>query len=202
MYSVTPAVLGYLSVNTYRTCITLQTSAFIAFLVVSKVTTAHLIIESSRSFDRPINTRVPERPALAWHYCFLCLFLDFFSFLVHSVYLGYEPEGSTFQYYYFLFLLDYAIRTLSTLPRTWAPLRGTYWTEHHNSNSTTVYSIHCTLTLVLYCVQTVQCVGLSTRASNRCRGQMYPPLRHSLAPRLLWIVLNTYCTLKNRNRNY
>ena len=56
---MTPAVLG---VSTY---ITLQTSAFIAFLVVTKVKTAHFIIKSSRSFDRPINTRVPERPALA-----------------------------------------------------------------------------------------------------------------------------------------
>ena len=58
--SVTPTVLGV------RNYIIIQTSDFIAFLVVTKVTTAHLIIEFSRSFDRPIYTRVAERPALAW----------------------------------------------------------------------------------------------------------------------------------------
>ena len=52
-----PAVLG---VSTYSTSCT---SAFKA-LIVSKVITAHLNLESSRSFDRPINTRLPGRPAL------------------------------------------------------------------------------------------------------------------------------------------
>ena len=54
-----------------------------------------------------------------------------FAFLVYSVYLGYEPEGSLSQYYFFLSFVYLAIRTLGTLPRTLAPIRGTHWTEHH-----------------------------------------------------------------------
>ena len=71
----------YLSVNTYRTCIILRTSAFIAFIAISKVTTVHLNLESSRSFEVFINTRIPKHPALLtlsllfWFLfsCVLCL---------------------------------------------------------------------------------------------------------------------------------
>ena len=104
---MTPAVLG---VSTYNI---LRASAFITFLVV-RVTTADLNLESSRSFEIPINTRIPKHPALLTLLILIAFLIDFF---VYFVYLGYEPEGSTFQYYSF-FLLDYAIRTLSTLPRT------------------------------------------------------------------------------------
>ena len=121
---MTPAVLG---VSTYTTP---QTQAFIRFIVVAKVTTVHLNLEYSRSFDRPINTRIPEHPALH-DIIDLCLFLIAFHFFVYSVLLGYEPEGSPSQYYFFLSFDQVAIRTLGTLPRTWASLRGTHWTEHH-----------------------------------------------------------------------
>ena len=63
------------------------------FLVVAKVTTTHLNLESSRSFEVPINTRIPKHPALLTLLLFLCYSL-LFLLLVYSVYLGYEPEGS------------------------------------------------------------------------------------------------------------
>ena len=62
---VTPAVLGTsASIHTVPT-VRFEPQPSLYYLVVTKVTTTHLVIESSRSFDYPINTRVPERPALA-----------------------------------------------------------------------------------------------------------------------------------------
>ena len=67
----------YLSVNTYSTYGTLQTSAFITILVVTKVTTVHLNLESSRSFEVSINTRIPKHFALADIIALLLLLLFF-----------------------------------------------------------------------------------------------------------------------------
>ena len=83
---VTPAVLG---VSTFTT---LRTYALIAFVIVSKVTTDHLNPEASRSFDRPINTRLPKRPALLDIIDFIWFLIIFLLFC--TVVLGYEPEGS------------------------------------------------------------------------------------------------------------
>ena len=89
------------------------------------MTTTHLVIESSRSFDYPISTRVPERPALAdiIDY-FLAILLLSIHFFVYSVLLGYEPEGSPSQYISFLLLcqlsytnLRYIASYLSTYTR-------------------------------------------------------------------------------------
>ena len=64
--------------------------------------------------------------------CLLLLLISFASYsFVYSVYLGYEPEGSRLNILSFIHFVYLAIRTLGTLPRTWAPLRGTHWTEHH-----------------------------------------------------------------------
>ena len=61
--------------------------------------------------------RVPERPALADIIAYFLAFLAI-SFLVYSVYLGYEPENSPSQYYCFLSFVYLAIRNLGTLPCT------------------------------------------------------------------------------------
>ena len=81
------------------------------------MTTAHLIIKSSRSFDRPINIRVPERPVLADNIISMLISFTSYSF-VYSVYLGYEPEGSRLNIISFFRFVYLAIRTLGTLPRT------------------------------------------------------------------------------------
>ena len=41
-----------------------------------------------------------------------------FDFFMYSVLLGYKPEGSPSQYYFFLSCDQVAILTLGTLPRT------------------------------------------------------------------------------------
>ena len=96
--SVTPEVLGV------STNITPQTQAFIRFIVVAKVTTVHLNLESSRSFEVSINTRIPKHPALTECIDLLFLLLISFAFhvFVYSVLLGYEHEGSSSQYIFFL----------------------------------------------------------------------------------------------------
>ena len=76
---------------------------------------------------------VPERPALADIIAyFLAILLLIIHFFVYSVLFGYEREGSP-QYYCFISFVYLAIRTLGTLPRTWAPLRDPHRTEHHSS---------------------------------------------------------------------
>ena len=122
---LTPALLG---VSGY---IIVRISAFIAFFVIS-MKTAYPFITSSRSFEISINTRIPKHPSLldiidsllnSW-------FALFTHFFLYSVYLGYKPEGTPSKYYY-VYVFDYAIQTLETLPRHRAPLTNTHRTEHY-----------------------------------------------------------------------
>ena len=98
------------------------------------MTTDHLNLEASRSFDRPINTPLPKPLALLDIIDFIW-FLTIFLLFVYSVYLGYEPEGSTSQYYLFISICPLAIRTLGTLPCTWVLLLSINKAEHHITKS-------------------------------------------------------------------
>ena len=70
-------------------------------------------------------------PRPCWHYCLFPLLISFaFHFFVYCL-LTLRTWGFTSQYYFFLSFVYLAIRTLGTLPRTWAPLRGTKRTEHY-----------------------------------------------------------------------
>ena len=77
----------------------------------------------------PYKYRVPERPALADIIAYFLLLILCFSCVLCL--FGLRTWGFMSQYDFFLSFVYLAIRTLGTLPRTWALLRGTHRTEHH-----------------------------------------------------------------------
>ena len=73
-------------------------------------------------------------PRPCWHYYFYCYsFASYFFFCVLCLF-RLRIWGFTVSILLLSLSFDLvAIRTLGTLPRTWASLRGTHWTELHNS---------------------------------------------------------------------